>query len=64
MMKPKGIRKRGAIKARVKGYTGIAVDLLSTISVDINKITESVEVNNPTTHQTNTITQTVGVVIT
>ena len=63
-MKPKGIRKRGAIRAKRFGYTGIAIDLLSTISGDINTITESVEVNKPTTHQTNTIAEIVGVVVT
>jgi len=64
MMKPKGIRKRGAIRARREGYTGIAIDLLSTLSVDINRITESVVVNDPTTHQTNTIAESVGVAVT
>ena len=63
-MRPKGIRKRGAIRASAKGYTGIAVDLLSTLSVDINQITETVVVNDPTTHQTQTIVQTVGVAVT
>ncbi len=63
-MKPKGIRKRGAIRAKRFGYTGIAIDLLSTISGDINTITESVVVNKTLVDESNTITEGVGVVVT
>jgi len=63
-MKPKGIRKRGALRAKRFGYTGIAIDLISMRSIDVNSITETVEVNKPLVHEINAITEGVGVAIT
>jgi len=65
MMKPKGIRKPGMdYKRPSMGYSGIAVDMLSSITITKTEISESVEVNNPLAHPTQTITEVVGVVIT
>lgn len=65
MMKPKGIRKAGiGAKKPSMGYSGIAVDILSSITITKTEISETVEVNNPTTHPTETITETVVVVVT
>ncbi|GAH06985.1 unnamed protein product, partial [marine sediment metagenome] len=55
-MKPKGIRKRGAITRRSGGYTGVNVDLMSTISNDVNTIEETVSVN-PNPAQIQSITE-------
>jgi len=64
-MKPKGIRKAGvAAKKPSMGYSGIAVDILSTIMVTKTEISETVEVNKPTAHPTETITESVIVVVT
>jgi len=64
-MKPKGIRKPGLGSYRPSlGFSGVAVDIVSTITTAKIVISESVEVNKPTTHQTQTITEGVGVVVT
>lgn len=65
-MKPKAIRRlpigRG-YKTGADGYTGISV-YLTTVSAAKNNISESVEVNNPTTIQTETISESVLVTVT
>jgi len=64
-MRPKGIRKPclGAYRPSL-GFSGIAIDIVSTITTSKIVISESVVVNDPTTHQTNTIAEVVGVVVT
>jgi len=65
-MKPKAVRPRGlglGYKAGADGYTGISV-YLTTISTAKNEISESVEVNNPLSNPTQTISETVLVSIT
>lgn len=64
-MEPKGIRKPGMeYKRPSMGYSGITVDLLSSISITKTEISETVEVNNPTAHPTQTITESVIVAVT
>lgn len=64
-MKPKALRRipigRG-YKTGVDGYTGISV-YLTTVSTAKNNITEYAEVNNPTAHNTQTISEIVEVTI-
>jgi len=63
-MRPKGIRKAGmAAHHPSMGYTGISIDILSTISADMNAIKESVEVTKPTAPK-ETIIETVVVAVT
>lgn len=65
MMKPKGIRKPGISSHRPShGYSGVAVDILSGITITKTEISEKVEVNNPTGHGTESITEDVIVVVT
>jgi len=64
-MKPKTMRTglgRG-YKTGANGYTGISV-WLTTISTAKNEISESVEVNNPTSNPTQAISDSVLVSIT
>jgi len=64
MMKPKGIRKPGMqYKRPSMGYTGVAVDMLSSISFSMNAIEETVEVTKPT-FPLNAIIESVIVVVT
>lgn len=63
-MKPKGIpQRRGSRYKPSMGYTGVAVDLFSTIAADRNTIEESVEVTKPTA-PSETIVESVAVVVT
>lgn len=64
MVTPKGIRKAGIMRGHSKSYTGIAIDLFSTLSIDLNALVEAVEVNNPTAKLDQTIVESVGVVVT
>jgi len=64
-MKPKSMRTglgRG-YRTGANGYTGISV-YLTTVSTALNEISESVEVNNPTSNPTQAISETVLVSIT
>jgi len=64
MMKPKGIPRRlKGFKAGADGYTGISI-YLTTISTAKNEISEIVEVNNPLSNPTQTISESVLVNIT
>jgi len=63
-MKPKGIpKRRGSPFKPSMGYSGIAIDLLSSISITQTQISETVEVTKPT-EPLESITETVAVVIT
>jgi len=64
MMKPKGIRKPGIGSHKPShGYSGIAIDILSSITVTQTRIEETVEVTTPT-EPTETISESVVVAVT
>lgn len=60
-MKPKGIRKAGYIHAQAYGYSGIAVDILSSICVDLTQISEIAQVNEGQVEESVSISE--GVVV-
>lgn len=63
-MKPKGIRRMiGSSLRPSMGYTGITVDLLSSVNVVQNQIEAEVEVTKPT-EPLETISEGVAVVVT
>jgi len=64
-MRPKGIKNTGmkGYKTGVNGYSGISVFLTATTQTK-TVISESVEVNNPLSNPTQTITESVLVSIT
>lgn len=63
-MKPKGIRKGGMeYKRPSMGYSGVTLDMLSSIMIEQTAISEEVEITKPTEPDVN-ISESVGVVVT
>ena len=63
-MKPKGIPRRlKGFRSGVNGYSGVS-KYITTITTARLRISESVEVNNPLSNPTQTITESVAVVVT